>query len=61
MAKEIRSTLGNQDRENYQLNATKASLGISKSTDFLGDLSKIKKKNTKATLPMHGLPMTRTS
>ncbi|OBZ80780.1 hypothetical protein A0J61_11171, partial [Choanephora cucurbitarum] len=44
MAKEISFALGNQDRAKYQLNATKASLGISKSTDFLGDLSKIKKE-----------------
>ena len=44
MAKEISSALGNQDRAKYQLNATKASLGISKSSDFLGDLSKIRKE-----------------
>ncbi|OBZ80907.1 hypothetical protein A0J61_11044 [Choanephora cucurbitarum] len=32
MAKGISSALGNQDRAKYQLSATKASLGISKST-----------------------------
>ncbi|KAI8049444.1 uncharacterized protein B0P05DRAFT_575884 [Gilbertella persicaria] len=41
LAKGTSSVLKNQDRAKYQLNATKASLGIRKNSDFLGDLAKI--------------------
>ncbi|KAI8347586.1 hypothetical protein EDC96DRAFT_313904 [Choanephora cucurbitarum] len=40
-AKKISFVMGNQDRAKYELNVAKTFLGISKNSDFLGDLGKI--------------------